>query len=264
MGTCFVIQPFDEGPFDKRYKGVLIPAITSAGLEPYRVDRDPSVTIPIDEIENGITNASVCLADITSDNPNVWFELGFAISANKDVVLICSDERGKFPFDVQHRKIIRYSVDSPQDFEFLKSQITERIKAILKKQLEIGKISKASPILDTEGLSSQEVVALAVIGENIDHPQHQVPVYQIRQDIMNTGLTKIAVTIALHGLLKKEMVRVSDDRDYNGDTFTTYGITEKGMDWLLDNQSKLTLRQEKNSEGLDQDLGDIDLENLPF
>lgn len=41
MSTCFVIQPFDGGPFDKRYDDVIAPAIVAAGLEPYRVDRDP-------------------------------------------------------------------------------------------------------------------------------------------------------------------------------------------------------------------------------
>ena len=40
MGRCFVIQPFDQGPFDKRYDDVFAPAICDAGLEPYRVDRN--------------------------------------------------------------------------------------------------------------------------------------------------------------------------------------------------------------------------------
>jgi hypothetical protein len=38
MARCFVIQPFDRGgPYDKRYRDVLTPAIQEAGLEPYRV-----------------------------------------------------------------------------------------------------------------------------------------------------------------------------------------------------------------------------------
>ena len=37
MSTCFVMQPFDGGPFDRRYKDVFAPAIKAAGLEPYRV-----------------------------------------------------------------------------------------------------------------------------------------------------------------------------------------------------------------------------------
>lgn len=39
MPTCFVIQPFDAGPYDKRYDDAFVPAISDAGLEPYRVDR---------------------------------------------------------------------------------------------------------------------------------------------------------------------------------------------------------------------------------
>jgi hypothetical protein len=93
LNRCFVIQPFDRGKFDKRYEDVLVPAITRAGLEPYRVDRDPSVSIPIQDIEAGIESSRACLADITTDNPNVWFELGYAIASRREVVLICSEER---------------------------------------------------------------------------------------------------------------------------------------------------------------------------
>ena len=101
MATCFVIQPFDAGPFDKRYEDVFVPAIADAGLDPYRVDRDPAVAIPIDEIEQGIRRADVCLADISMPNPNVWFEIGYAIAAGKPVVLVCShDPSRRFPFDI--------------------------------------------------------------------------------------------------------------------------------------------------------------------
>src|SRR5579862_5039729 len=96
LGRCFVMQSFDGGPLDDRYEDVFAPAIIDAGLEPYRVDRDPNVTIPIDEIEAGIRNADVCLAEISLDKPNVWYELGFAIAAQKtavrvgDLVGVCS------------------------------------------------------------------------------------------------------------------------------------------------------------------------------
>ena len=134
MGRCFVMQPFDGGPFDARYEDVFVPAIKDAGLEPYRVDRDPGVTIPIDEIEAGIRSADVCLAEISLDKPNVWYELGFAIASQKEVVLVCiEDRRTSFPFDVQHRTIIRYRTDSPRDFETVKEKVTARLKAILAK-----------------------------------------------------------------------------------------------------------------------------------
>lgn len=71
MPTCFVIQPFDKGQYDKRYKDLLEPAIREAGLTPYRVDEDPSVVIPIDDIENKIRESEICLADVTTNNPNI-------------------------------------------------------------------------------------------------------------------------------------------------------------------------------------------------
>lgn len=77
------MQPFDGSKFDKRFDDVLAPAITAADLEPYRVDRDPGVTIPIEDIQSGIESSPACLADITADNPNVWFELGYAIASRR-------------------------------------------------------------------------------------------------------------------------------------------------------------------------------------
>jgi nucleoside 2-deoxyribosyltransferase len=102
METCFVIQPFDGGKYDKRFEDIFRPAIEAAGLEAYRVDRDPSVEVPIDSIEEGIRNAAVCLADITADNPNVWYELGYSFARGRPVIMVCSDERRKYPFDIQH------------------------------------------------------------------------------------------------------------------------------------------------------------------
>ena len=109
----FVIQPFDKDKFDKRYNDIFEPAIKAAGHEPYRVDRDPSVRIPIEQIEDGIKKSALCFAELTSDNPNVWYELGYAFAMDKDVVMI-TEERQKFPFDIQHRQIINYKTSSKQ------------------------------------------------------------------------------------------------------------------------------------------------------
>ena len=95
----------------------------------------------IDDIERGIKTSAVCLAEISTDNPNVWFELGYAIASKRDVVLVCSDERkAHFPFDVQHRKIIRYSTESSSDFETARLKIKERLKA------DADKAEKSRPV----------------------------------------------------------------------------------------------------------------------
>ena len=121
MQRCFVIQPFDKGKFDKRFLQTFKPAIEAAGLEAYRTDNDHSVEVPIEAIEEGIKSSAICLADITTNNPNVWYELGFARASGRPVVMICSDERVdlKYPFDIQHRTILPYLTQASGDFEDL-------------------------------------------------------------------------------------------------------------------------------------------------
>ena len=94
-----------------------------------------------------IREADAGLADISESNPNVWFELGFAMAAGKSVVLGClQDPNRRFPFDIQHRKIITYRTESSRDFEDLKSKMTEGLKAsIMKAQVASANSSQRPP-----------------------------------------------------------------------------------------------------------------------
>src|SRR3954462_6741990 len=152
-GRCFVIQPFDQGKYDKRYVDLFAPAIVDANLEPYRVDADPLASIPIDEIARQIRSAKACFAEISTDNPNVWFELGYALSAGREICMVCSDERtGKFPFDVQHRQIITYNTNSISDFHDLRSKITIRLFAVSNKLDALSTLEQEEFLKPTSGL----------------------------------------------------------------------------------------------------------------
>lgn len=133
-GRCCVFQPFDRGAHDKRFDDTLVPAIKAAGLEPYRVDRDDGVVIPVETLHEQIRSATLCLADISNQNPNVMYELGYAIAAGRDVVIICSTTNAeRLPFDIRHRGIIWYTLESARDFDKLRDDITKKIKALLEK-----------------------------------------------------------------------------------------------------------------------------------
>ena len=245
MPTCFVIQPFDRAKYDKRFDDIFAPAIEAAGLEPYRVDKDPGVNIPIDDIERGIRDAAVCFAEISTDNPNVWFELGYAIAARKSVVLICSDERKTdFPFDVRHRNIITYATESPRDFQKLAADITTRLKAVLAKDAELMTFATVStPLKPTEGLAEHEIVALAVIMQNRFAPGGGVTPFDFRQDMVKAGYNELAANLALEALDRKRMVQVQETADDEGQPYVNYFITQLGVDWLMNNQDKLSLRK---------------------
>ena len=251
MGKCFVIQPFDNAEYDKRYEGTFKPAIQEANLEPYRIDRDPGVSIPINDIQTEIRNADVCLAEITTNNPNVWFELGYAIARYKEVILVCSAERGeKFPFDIQHRSIIQYKTESKQDFEELQQNVTRKLKAILQKKETLDRMVDMPPIADTEGLMQHEMTTLVTIAENVDAPSDKVSPYTIKEDMQRAGFNKIATTLALTMLLKKGMIISEIDCDINGNDFFLYTITNNGMEWLLKNQDKLVLKEKRHEPKL--------------
>lgn len=162
------------------------------------MDQDPKVSIPIQDIESGIRQAQICLAEITLDNPNVWFELGYAIACNKEVMLICSDARTtKFPFDVQHRTIIKYSTGSPSDFDALKSSITAKIKAYVEKSETLATVEMSQLATPTEGFAEHEIVALAAVAQGLYHENDHAAMSQIHRDMEASGYTRVASTFAI-------------------------------------------------------------------
>jgi hypothetical protein len=244
MATCFVIQPFDRGPFDKRYADVHKPAIEAAGLVPYRVDQDPNASIPIDTIEQEIRNAAMCLADITLNNPNVWFELGYALACGKEVVLVCAkrERSEKYPFDVQHRHVIEYDTESPSDFEKLRAAITGRVQAGLKKAETLGQLA-SSPVKETHGLRPHEIACLTVVLAAAPAPEDYASEGWIQRDMEAAGFNRVAIGLALRTLVQKGMLDPKKLIDHDAqEEYQAYGITDRGAEWLIANQDGLELR----------------------
>ncbi len=254
MTTCFVIQPFDSGKFDKRFRDIYKPAIEAAGLEAYRVDEDLGVLVPIESIEKGIRQASICLADITTDNPNVWYELGYAFAADRPVVMVCSAERtnGKYPFDIQHRSIIPYAADSPSDFDRLRESLTGKLKAILAKGEVLERIAESDPVRPIEGLSQGEVLVLAVLAGEAYLPDKAVGVWSAKQDAERAGITNMGFNIALRRLLAKAFVIESEVYDERtSEAFPGLAVTAAGWQWVDDNQSRFVLHKTEKKADAD-------------
>jgi hypothetical protein len=251
MPFCFVMQPFDGGDFDKRFEEIYKPAIEEAGFQPYRVDRDPSATILIDNIENGIRDSVACFADITTDNPNVWFELGYAICAKKPMCIICGHEREKFPFDIQHRKIIRYKRASPSDFVTLRTSIVERLKYVMEHDATIEKIVEtvtfndkfSADIVKSDALSDMDFSALCIVFE--EHENDPVSGWSIGNRMERAGYTKIATKISLKNLTQSGLIKTEIEHDPDGQGYVAYAITDAGEKHVLSNIDKVKLRRNR-------------------
>lgn len=110
--TCFVMQPF-AAPLGEYYEKIYKPAIEKAGLRPVRADAEIFATGKImDQVWQGINAAKVLVAELTTRNPNVFYELGLAHALKKPVVLVSAKEED-VPFDLQHIRVIYYDVSDP-------------------------------------------------------------------------------------------------------------------------------------------------------
>jgi len=129
--SCFVVMPF-AGPIGGYFHYVYEPAIKKAGLNAVRADADIFGTGKIiDQIWTGINAAKVLVAELTTKNPNVFYELGLAHALNKPVVLVSSNEED-VPFDLRHIRVIYYDVSDPFWGQKLIEKVAENIVSALK------------------------------------------------------------------------------------------------------------------------------------
>jgi hypothetical protein len=114
------------------YPLIYEPAIQKAGLRAVRADADIFATGKImDQVWAGINAAKVLVAELTSRNPNVFYELGIAHALKKPVVLVSSNE-ADVPFDVRHIRVIYYDVNDPHWGDKLTNKVAENIVSALK------------------------------------------------------------------------------------------------------------------------------------
>lgn len=255
-----MFQPFDDGgPYDKRFTDVIEPAIADADLDAYRVDRDPSATIPIDKLEETIRNAAVCVVDISTENPNVWYELGFAIASRIPVVMICH-KNIKLPFDIRHRNIVFYSLDAPSDFTELKKKITERLKAELKlreKEVELSE-ELPTPMNKSSGLRYHESSALALLMELRLEPSHVISFYMLRKSMENAGFNSTATNLAIAQLQRLGMTKISQGWDESiRENYEGIALTETGESWLLDHIDELDLAAPVKKRALSSEVPEL-------
>ena len=115
---AFVVMPFGQkkGPdgveidCDAVYRDLLEPAISAAGLAPHRADADRrGGSIHLDMFQD-LLLAEFVVADLTLDNPNVWYEIGVrhALRAGGSVLMYALRER--LPFDIAGQRMQRYTL----------------------------------------------------------------------------------------------------------------------------------------------------------
>lgn len=228
------------------------------------MDRDPKVQIVIDSIEREIRESAACLAEISLDNPNVWYELGYAVACNKPIVMICCDTRtDKFPFDIHHRHVIKYGTNSPSDFIRLKKDITDKLAAARKGSL-LSLASMSDPVAQVSGLSQVEIAVLAVMAGNLTSPLTGTHVVTLQNEVEKLGYTATGFALGLRRLLKKKFAEYKMEHGYNSDDYEVWVVSELGWDWVDAHEDLFAIRAQHRRAEVAAVSVSIDNDEIPF
>lgn len=103
---AFVLMPFLKD-FEDIYKLGIKEAALSLGIKAERVDEQIFREGILERIYRQIENADIIIADMSGQNPNVFYEVGYAHAKEKLCILLTNNV-DDIPFDLKHHRHIVY------------------------------------------------------------------------------------------------------------------------------------------------------------
>jgi hypothetical protein len=148
-------MPFDP-EFDAIYEELIKPALEKAGYEAKRADSFLDQNNILEDVVRGILGADLVVADMTTQNANVFYELGLAHGRERPTVLL-AQSIDDIPFDLRSYRTVIYS----RDFSEV-ARLRETLAEIANKHAA-GELSFKNPLSDFKGV--------AAISKNQQEPQ---------------------------------------------------------------------------------------------
>jgi len=122
----FVAMSYDSS-YEYVWKEGIELGVKAAGFDPFLikdVDYNHEIT---DRMIAEIRECRFMVADFTGQNRGVYFEAGYALGLNKQVIMTCRDEEiSKCHFDTNHRNHINW-----KNTDELKQRLADRIRATI-------------------------------------------------------------------------------------------------------------------------------------
>jgi hypothetical protein len=104
--SVFVATPFTD-EFEDIYQFGIYAAVRRCGYVCEKVDESVFTGPIIEQITEGIRNATFVIADLSLERPNVYLEVGYAWGLKKPVVLVAREGQ-RLHFDLVHHKCLFY------------------------------------------------------------------------------------------------------------------------------------------------------------
>lgn len=134
---CFVIAPIgEEGSkirerSDQVLKHIIKPSAEECGYETIRADEISKPGIITSQIIEHLINDDLVIADLTGENPNVYYELAVRHVLKKPIIQLIQAKES-IPFDVGGMRIIGVDHHNMDSVENCKIEIVKQVRAIEK------------------------------------------------------------------------------------------------------------------------------------
>lgn len=115
---AFVIMPFGKKKgadgsiydFNAIYTQLIRPALEAAGFEAFRADEETTSGDILTDMFQELLLADLCIADMSIDNANVFYELGIRHAFRKRGIVHIQAGRAYMPFDIFNVRTIPYHI----------------------------------------------------------------------------------------------------------------------------------------------------------
>jgi len=125
------------------------------------------------------------------------------------------------------------------------SEFIQAVKNFEAESKQIKEQAEKSPIAPTDGLLPHEQEALVRIADEVGSFEDGTSAAYIRRKLVESGLRKFAVNLAMAALRRKDLIETYSLQDpQDGEMYTVVRITAKGWDWLEANKDMLNLHDE--------------------
>ncbi|WP_296704372.1 TRAFs-binding domain-containing protein [Algoriphagus sp.] len=189
---CFVIMPFGKKPdssgrtinFDEVYEKFIKPVIEESGLESIRADQEMMGGIIHKPMYERLILCDFAIADLTTANANVFYELGIRYTAKPFTTFSIFETGTKIPFDLVDVRCFPYTIVDNEivDLEEKKEALKAYIAGIKKKKIT------DSPVYQLmDGIEFKHNLSIDKVDMLRERAEHDNKINEQIKEILNLG-----------------------------------------------------------------------------
>lgn len=211
MKKCFIVCPIGDPDTVTRKRSdslleyVLKPVCKACDFHAIRIDEVHAADSITQNIIEHLTNCDLVIADLTEQNPNAFFELGYRTAIKKPVIQIRA--KGEpIPFDIADIQTFEYDLTDLAAVDKFKSRITKTIQSFNYDDLDSS--GQPSPTTDTfNSTILQEIYKLQdmVAQLSVQAPSSDTAAVSVLADKLSESSAKSPESVMMEVLLSKAL-----------------------------------------------------------